>query len=65
METLAGSQGDPDHYVVLACIPTLLVASFNERIEKGLRREDLHSILSIEERLQWAATPPPWTPSCA
>lgn len=52
-----GEQGDPERYAVLACIPALLVESFNERINLGLRREEPHSILSLEEQLAWAATP--------
>ncbi|OAA54608.1 phosphoesterase [Niveomyces insectorum RCEF 264] len=62
-----GEQGDPERYGVLACIPALLVESFNARIDLGLRREEPHSILSLEEQLRWAATPkkmetlPPWT----
>lgn len=38
-----GEQGDPERYAVLACIPALLVASFNERIEKGQRRGGTHA----------------------
>ncbi|KAG8417598.1 hypothetical protein J3459_006532 [Metarhizium acridum] len=62
-----GEQGDPERYAVLACIPALIVESFNERNEQGLRRQEPHSILSLEEQLQWAATPkivesePSWT----
>ncbi|TPX12789.1 uncharacterized protein E0L32_006669 [Thyridium curvatum] len=52
-----GEQGDPERYAVLACIPALLVESFNERVNLGLRREEPHSILSLEEQLAWAATP--------
>ncbi|KAK2594815.1 hypothetical protein QQS21_007443 [Conoideocrella luteorostrata] len=62
-----GEQGDCERYAVLACIPALIVESFNERNELGLRREEPHSILSLEEQLDWAATPkviesePSWT----
>ncbi|KAK1767022.1 hypothetical protein QBC33DRAFT_74852 [Phialemonium atrogriseum] len=62
-----GEQADSERYAVLACIPALLIESFNDRIEKGLRREEPHSILSLEEHLQLAATPknlerePAWT----
>ncbi|KAI1076415.1 hypothetical protein F5B20DRAFT_555978 [Whalleya microplaca] len=62
-----GEQGDSERYAVLSCIPALLVQSFNLRVEQGLRREEPHSILSLEEQLQWAASPktfetePPWT----
>lgn len=62
-----GEQGDPERYAVLACIPALIVESFNERNRLGLRRAEPHSILSLEEQLQWAATPevletePSWT----
>lgn len=62
-----GDQSDPERYAVLSCIPSLLVESFNERIRMGLRREEPHSILSIEEQLAWAASPqkletvPEWT----
>ncbi|KAK3942465.1 hypothetical protein QBC46DRAFT_379701 [Diplogelasinospora grovesii] len=64
-----GEQGDPERYAVLACIPALLVESFNERINLGLRREERHSILSPDEQFAWAATPtnlkfetePAWT----
>ncbi|KAL6858130.1 hypothetical protein ACO1O0_005582 [Amphichorda felina] len=55
-----GEHGDPERYAVLACIPALLAESFNERIEQGLRREEPHSILSLEEQLAWAATPKKW-----
>lgn len=66
-----GEQGDPERYAVLACIPALLTESFNERNRLGMRREEPHSILSIEEQLQWAATPavletePSWTETVA
>ena len=66
-----GEQGDPERYAVLACIPALLVESFNERNRLGLRRAEPHSILSLEEQLQWAATPevletvPSWTEAVA
>lgn len=62
-----GEQGEPERYAVLACIPSLLVESFNERINSGLRREEPHAILSLDEQLEWAATPktfetePAWT----
>lgn len=62
-----GEQSDSERFAVLACIPALLVESFNERIDLGLRREEPHSILSLEEQLAWAATPkvyetePAWT----
>ncbi|OIW32176.1 hypothetical protein CONLIGDRAFT_259294 [Coniochaeta ligniaria NRRL 30616] len=62
-----GEQGDPERYAVLACIPALVVESFNERVRLGLRREEPHSILPLEEQLRWAATPevfesvPEWT----
>lgn len=52
---------------MLACIPGLIVESYNERINLGLRREEPSAILSLEEQLSWAATPkkyeqePPWT----
>jgi hypothetical protein len=52
---------------VLACIPGLIVESFNERINQGLRREEPSAILSLEEQLYWASTPkkyeeePAWT----
>lgn len=58
---------DPERYAVLACIPELLVESFNERIDLGLRREEPHSILSLEEQQYFASTPknyesvPGWT----
>ncbi|KAF2453600.1 Metallo-dependent phosphatase-like protein [Lineolata rhizophorae] len=54
-----------ERYAVLACIPALLVESFNRRIELGLCREG-HSIMSQEEREVLAKTPktlesmPPW-----
>ncbi|KAF1988748.1 hypothetical protein K402DRAFT_411293 [Aulographum hederae CBS 113979] len=57
---------EPQRYVVLSCIPALLVESFNQRIEMGLRRE-AHSFMSQEEREAFAATPkvletvPSWT----
>jgi hypothetical protein len=57
---------EPERYAVLACIPPLLVESFNKRTELGLRR-DAHSIMSVEERQAFAATPkvlesaPSWT----
>ncbi|KAF5017584.1 hypothetical protein F66182_10474 [Fusarium sp. NRRL 66182] len=66
-----GEQGDPERYAVLSCIPALLVESFNERQRLGMRREEPHSILSIEEQLHWASTPvvletePPWTKDVA
>lgn len=50
-------QTDRERYAVLSCIPPLLVESFNQRIDMGLRREEPHSVLSLEEQLQWAATP--------
>ncbi|KAM5350644.1 hypothetical protein ACJ41O_007149 [Fusarium nematophilum] len=62
-----GEQQDSERYAVLACILALLVESFNERNRLGLRRAEPHSILSVEEHLQWAATPmvletePSWT----
>lgn len=62
-----GDQDDPERYAVLSCIPALVVESFNERNRIGLRREEPHSILSIEEQLAWAASPvkletvPEWT----
>lgn len=64
-----GDYGDPERYAVIACIPALLVESFNERIDLGLRREEPHSILSLEEQMRFAAspklyeTPPDWTES--
>ena len=60
-------QREPERYAVLSCIPALLVESFNQRIDMGLRREEPHSILSPEEQQRWAATPriyetlPTWT----
>ncbi|KAH8689476.1 hypothetical protein BGW36DRAFT_420777 [Talaromyces proteolyticus] len=66
-----GENGDAERYAVLACIPALIVTSFNERINQGLRREEPHSILSAEEQRYWAATPknyemePSWTESVA
>jgi hypothetical protein len=47
--------------------PGLIVESFNERINQGLRREEPSAILSLEEQLFWASTPkkyeeePAWT----
>lgn len=61
---------EPERYAVLSCIPALLVESFNQRIEMGLRRE-AHSFMSQEERETWAATPkvletvPSWTTEVA
>ena len=61
-----GEHGDPERYAVLSCIPALLVESFNMRIEQGLRREEPHSILALEEQQYWASTAknleslPPW-----
>lgn len=58
---------DPERYAVLACIPALIVESFNERIDLGLRREEPHSILSPEEQQRFASSPknyesvPDWT----
>lgn len=49
-------EADPERYGVLSCIPALLVESFNQRIEMGLRRE-AHSFMSQEERDAWATTP--------
>lgn len=66
-----GEQGDPERYAVLACIPALLVESLNERNRLGMRCDEPHSILSIEEQLQWTATPevletePAWTKDVA
>lgn len=66
-----GEQGDPERYAVLSCIPALIVESFNERNRQGLRRAEPHSILSLEEQLEWAATPevlesePGWTEGVA
>ena len=40
--------GDPARYAFLACIPALLVSSFNERIKLGLARET-PAIISPEE----------------
>lgn len=62
-----GEQGDLERYAVLACIPALIVESFNERNEQGLRRAEPSAILSLEEQLYWASTPkvieiePQWT----
>lgn len=62
-----GEQGEAERYAVLSCIPALLVESFNQRIDLGLRREEPHSVLSLEEQLEWAKTPkqyetvPDWT----
>lgn len=42
---------DPARYAFLACIPTLLVRSFNERIKLGLAR-DTPAIISPEEAEQ-------------
>ncbi|KAK3307136.1 Metallo-dependent phosphatase-like protein [Chaetomium strumarium] len=62
-----GEQGDPERYAVLACIPGLIVESFNQRIDHGLRRKEPSAILSLEEQLYWASTPqkyekePAWT----
>ncbi|TVY58780.1 hypothetical protein LCER1_G000545 [Lachnellula cervina] len=61
---------ESERYAVLSCIPALLVESFNQRIEMGLRRE-AHSFMSQEERDTWAATPkvletlPAWTAKVA
>lgn len=58
---------DPERSAVLACIPALLAESFNERIDLGLRREEPHSILSLEEQERFASSPknyesvPEWT----
>lgn len=49
-------EAEPERYAVLSCIPALLVESFNERLDMGLRRE-AHSFMSQEEREAWAATP--------
>lgn len=63
-------ENEPERYAVLSCIPALLVESFNQRIEMGLRRE-AHSFMSVEERQAWAATPkvletvPTWTAGVA
>lgn len=63
--------GDPARYAVLACIPLLLVSSFNERINRGVprdapalvRREDIESYRSrpkVFERVpHWVTTVPP------
>lgn len=62
-----GEEDEPERYAVLSCIPALLVESFNQRIDMGLRREEPHSVLSRKEQSQWAATPkkyesvPDWT----
>lgn len=62
-----GEQVDRESHAVLSCIPSLLVESFNQRVDMGLRRGEPHSIMSQEEQLQWAATPktyesvPKWT----
>jgi len=59
-------EGKLERYAVLSCISALLVESFNQRIEMGLRRE-AHSFMSDEERQTWAGTPkvletvPTWT----
>lgn len=52
-----GEQGDPERYAVLACIPALLVESFNERSESGLRRDG--APLGPEAEPAWAATVEP------
>jgi hypothetical protein len=49
-------EAEPERYAVLSCILALLVESFNQRIEMGLRRE-AHSLMSQEKREVWAATP--------
>ena len=46
-----------ERYAVIACIPSLLVESFNQRIGLGLRREG-RSIMTMEERQNLAATTP-------
>jgi hypothetical protein len=48
---------EPERYAVLACIPSLIVESFNERIRLGLRREG-RSLMTDEEREKLAAATP-------
>lgn len=48
--------GEPERYAILACIPALLVESFNQRINLGFRRGG-HSIMTLEERQALAAMP--------
>lgn len=52
-----GEQGDPERYAVLACIPALLVESFNKRSESGLRRDGASSgpVSGSETEPAWAA----------
>ena len=57
---------EPERYAVLASIPALLVESFNQRIDMGLRREG-QPIMNPEDRLALAQKPviretvPQWT----
>ena len=61
-----GPDTERERYVVMSCIPALLVEAFNARIDMGLRREGM-PIMSAEEREKLAATEkkyeavPEWT----
>ena len=63
---------DPARYTFLACVPALIVSSFNERIKLGLAR-DTPAIISPEEAEELRTTPesskryeelPEWTKRC-